>query len=190
MRQLVLRFTVEDSSASRTLCDSANRGLVTIEHLWLGMLIVFAAGVLKGSFTLPMMYSRTWNWENIGSVYSLAALFVFRRARHCLCAEAVASLSRSEAGRGSLSGAVRVSLGDRTDNLRSFNQCGWNGDRIRHRLRTGMRHRVIGFHSCLRSSRPVPATRSNDAFEFASALARPRVLGLNITSTSECRRLR
>ena len=44
------------------------------------MLIVFAAGVLNGSFTLPMMYSRTWNWENIGSVYSLAALFVFRRA--------------------------------------------------------------------------------------------------------------
>jgi L-rhamnose-H+ transport protein len=47
-----------------------------VEHFWLGMLIVFAAGVLNGSFTLPMKYSRTWAWENIWSVYSLAALLL------------------------------------------------------------------------------------------------------------------
>ena len=47
-----------------------------MEHFWLGMLIVFAAGLLNGSFTLPMKYSRTWVWENIWSVYSVAALLV------------------------------------------------------------------------------------------------------------------
>ena len=46
------------------------------EHFWLGMVIVFAAGILNGSFTLPMKYTRTWVWENIWSVYSVAALLV------------------------------------------------------------------------------------------------------------------
>jgi L-rhamnose-H+ transport protein len=44
------------------------------EHFSLGMLIVFVAGLLNGSFTLPMKYSRTWAWENIWSVYSTLAL--------------------------------------------------------------------------------------------------------------------
>jgi L-rhamnose-H+ transport protein len=47
-----------------------------VEHFRLGMLIVFAAGILNGSFTLPMKYSRTWAWENIWSVYSVVALLV------------------------------------------------------------------------------------------------------------------
>ena len=46
------------------------------EHFWLGMLIVFGAGILNGSFTLPMKYTRSWTWENIWSVYSVAALLV------------------------------------------------------------------------------------------------------------------
>src|SRR3974377_1379420 len=47
-----------------------------VEHPGLAMLIVFGAGVLNGSFTLPMKYSRAWAWENTWSVYSVAALFV------------------------------------------------------------------------------------------------------------------
>jgi L-rhamnose-H+ transport protein len=46
------------------------------EHFWLGMLIVFAAGILNGSFTLPMKYTRSWTWENIWSVYSVSAMLV------------------------------------------------------------------------------------------------------------------
>ena len=46
------------------------------EHFWLGMLIVFGAGLLNGSFTLPMKYSRAWAWENIWSVYAVVALLV------------------------------------------------------------------------------------------------------------------
>ncbi len=46
------------------------------EHFWLGMTIVFAAGILNGSFTLPMKYTRSWVWENSWSVYSVAALLV------------------------------------------------------------------------------------------------------------------
>ena len=41
------------------------------EHFVVGMLIVFAAGLLNGSFTLPMKYSRTWSWEHLWTVYSL-----------------------------------------------------------------------------------------------------------------------
>jgi L-rhamnose-H+ transport protein len=44
------------------------------EHFWLGMLIVFIAGLLNGSFTLPMKYSRAWAWENVWSVYAVVAL--------------------------------------------------------------------------------------------------------------------
>ena len=44
------------------------------ERFWLGMLIVFIAGLLNGSFTLPMKYSRAWAWENIWSVYAVVAL--------------------------------------------------------------------------------------------------------------------
>ncbi len=47
-----------------------------VQHFWLGMLIVFVAGLLNGSFTLPMKYSRAWAWENIWSVYSVVALLV------------------------------------------------------------------------------------------------------------------
>jgi L-rhamnose-H+ transport protein len=46
------------------------------EHFWLGISIVFAAGILNGSFTLPMKYTRSWVWENIWSVYSVSALLV------------------------------------------------------------------------------------------------------------------
>src|SRR2546428_9687308 len=46
------------------------------EHFVVGMLIVFAAGLLNGSFTLPMKYSRTWSWEHLWTVYSLLALLV------------------------------------------------------------------------------------------------------------------
>lgn len=44
------------------------------ERFWLGMLIVFVAGLLNGSFTLPMKYSRWWAWENTWSVYAVLAL--------------------------------------------------------------------------------------------------------------------
>ena len=44
------------------------------EHFWVGMLIVFVAGLVNGSFPLPMKYSRTWAWENTWSVYSVVAL--------------------------------------------------------------------------------------------------------------------
>lgn len=40
------------------------------------MLIVFVAGLLNGSFTLPMKYSRSWFWENLWSVYSALAFLV------------------------------------------------------------------------------------------------------------------
>lgn len=47
-----------------------------VAQLWVGMLIVFIAGLLNGSFTLPMKYSRVWSWENTWGVYSLVALLV------------------------------------------------------------------------------------------------------------------
>ncbi len=45
-----------------------------VGHFWLGMMIVFVAGLFNGSFTLPMKYSRAWSWENIWSVYAVVAL--------------------------------------------------------------------------------------------------------------------
>src|SRR5690348_13795963 len=46
------------------------------EFFWLGMLIAFMAGLLNGSFTLPMKYARAWSWEHMWSVYSIVGLLV------------------------------------------------------------------------------------------------------------------
>ena len=73
--------------------------------------IVFAAGVLNGSFTLPTMYSRTWNWENIGSVYSLAALFVFHRAVATVFVPKLSQVYRDPPGISDLCSAVKCCAG-------------------------------------------------------------------------------
>jgi L-rhamnose-H+ transport protein len=46
------------------------------EHFWLGMAVVFMAGVFNGSFALPMKYSRGWRWENTWGLFTLLSLVV------------------------------------------------------------------------------------------------------------------
>jgi len=41
-----------------------------------GLLLVFLAGAMNGSFPLPMRYMRKWAWENIWTVWSIVALVV------------------------------------------------------------------------------------------------------------------
>jgi L-rhamnose-H+ transport protein len=47
-----------------------------VEHFGLGMAVVFLAGILNGSFTLPMKYSRQWRWENTWLVFALGSLII------------------------------------------------------------------------------------------------------------------
>lgn len=42
-----------------------------------GLLILIVAGVSNGSFTLPMKFTRRWEWENTWLIYTLWALVVF-----------------------------------------------------------------------------------------------------------------
>ena len=46
------------------------------EVLVLGTITVLFGGVLEGSFTLPMIYTRRWSWENTWAIYSLVGLLV------------------------------------------------------------------------------------------------------------------
>ena len=46
------------------------------EHFWLGMTVVFLAGIFNGSFALPMKYSRVWRWENTWGLFTLLSLVV------------------------------------------------------------------------------------------------------------------
>jgi len=46
------------------------------EHFWLGMTVVFMAGVFNGIFALPMKYLRVWRWENIWGLFTLLSLVV------------------------------------------------------------------------------------------------------------------
>ena len=46
------------------------------EHFWLGMTVVFMAGVFNGSFALPMKYSRRWRWENTWGLSTLLSAVV------------------------------------------------------------------------------------------------------------------
>ena len=42
-----------------------------------GLLILVIAGVTNGSFTLPMKFTRRWEWENTWLVYTVWALVIF-----------------------------------------------------------------------------------------------------------------
>src|SRR6185437_6490607 len=43
----------------------------------IGICILVVAGVANGSFTLPMKYTRGWEWENTWLIYTLWALVLF-----------------------------------------------------------------------------------------------------------------
>jgi len=46
-----------------------------VEQFWLGMAIIFVAGLFNGSFALPMKYARSWQWENTWFVFSAVGIF-------------------------------------------------------------------------------------------------------------------
>jgi L-rhamnose-H+ transport protein len=46
------------------------------EHFWAGMAIILLAGVLNGSFPLPMKYTRAWRWENNWLVFTAVSLLL------------------------------------------------------------------------------------------------------------------
>ena len=46
------------------------------DHFWLGMAIIFLAGVANGGFALPMKYSRRWQWENTWFVFATLSLVI------------------------------------------------------------------------------------------------------------------
>jgi len=43
----------------------------------LGFSLLFLAGAINGSFTLPMKFTRKWAWENTWAIWTILALFVF-----------------------------------------------------------------------------------------------------------------
>lgn len=45
--------------------------------LFAGLLLVLAAGILQGSFVLPMTLTRQWKWEHNWAVFSLLGMLVF-----------------------------------------------------------------------------------------------------------------
>lgn len=42
-----------------------------------GLLLLFVAGVMNASFTLPMKFTRKWAWENTWLVWTIFALLIF-----------------------------------------------------------------------------------------------------------------
>lgn len=42
----------------------------------LGFSLLFLAGAMNGSFTLPMKFTRKWAWENTWAIWTILALFV------------------------------------------------------------------------------------------------------------------
>jgi L-rhamnose-H+ transport protein len=48
-----------------------------IENWTTGLTLILMAGILQGSFALPMKYTSKWNWENTWLSYSLMAYLIF-----------------------------------------------------------------------------------------------------------------
>jgi L-rhamnose-H+ transport protein len=46
-------------------------------NLFAGLMLVLAAGLLQGSFVLPMTLTRGWKWEHSWAVFSLLGMLVF-----------------------------------------------------------------------------------------------------------------
>jgi len=46
-------------------------------HLLVGFLLVLAAGLLQGTFILPMTLVRKWSWEHTWATFSLFGMFAF-----------------------------------------------------------------------------------------------------------------
>ena len=46
-------------------------------HLLVGFLLVLVAGLLQGTFILPMTLVRQWSWEHTWATFSLFGMFVF-----------------------------------------------------------------------------------------------------------------
>src|ERR1700685_2518194 len=42
-----------------------------------GMLLLILAGAMNGSFTLPMKFTKNWNWENTWLAWTVFALILF-----------------------------------------------------------------------------------------------------------------
>jgi L-rhamnose-H+ transport protein len=49
----------------------------TVNGSALGFSLLFLAGAMNGSFTLPMKFTRKWAWENTWAIWTIFALFVF-----------------------------------------------------------------------------------------------------------------
>jgi L-rhamnose-H+ transport protein len=75
-----------------------------------GILLLILAGIMNGSFTLPMKFTKKWAWENTWLVWSLFALVVFPPV---LAALTVPSLARvyAEAGAGPIAIAAGCGAG-------------------------------------------------------------------------------
>lgn len=48
-----------------------------VENATTGLTLILVAGVLQGSFALPMKYTSKWNWENIWLSYSVMGYLIF-----------------------------------------------------------------------------------------------------------------
>jgi L-rhamnose-H+ transport protein len=48
-----------------------------MDQTGVGFLILLVAGVMNASFTLPMKFTRNWNWENTWLVWTMFALVIF-----------------------------------------------------------------------------------------------------------------
>src|SRR5258708_15988120 len=48
-----------------------------MDQAGMGFLILVVASVMNASFTLPMKFTRNWNWENTWLVWTLFPLVIF-----------------------------------------------------------------------------------------------------------------
>lgn len=48
-----------------------------MDQRYLGLLLLFVAGAMNGSFTLPMKFTKKWAWENTWLAWTIFALLIF-----------------------------------------------------------------------------------------------------------------
>ena len=49
----------------------------TMNSIFIGLIIFFAAALLQGSSLVPLYYTRTWKWENFLMIFSLFGMIIF-----------------------------------------------------------------------------------------------------------------
>ena len=126
-----------------------------MNDVWTGLALVTAAGVMGGSFTVPLKSVRGWAWEKSWLLYSVVGMVIVPWLLVAWAVPRPAAVFAERFGDGiGADGPVRRRLGNRFGVIWPGGDAGGNGDGVRHRRLDDGDSR-LAHSACRFCSRPI-----------------------------------